>query len=156
MAKKSAAQAKIIKKKAEPTIDAKQDFEEQKEFEISILEQQLVCVNRIDFLDDLRSDYKDYLGYLPDPESIKAYANGCGEVFYDILERVRKFKYEDFAKEEFDNPFEDMLISVADVEPNDEDMWWAHMIFRLVRPFGEHVNSLHTRTCELAKEQADA
>lgn len=164
MAKKSASQFKVAKPVEDfppQPVDVEADFNENWEYELEVIKQQLVCVERIDFIYQLVKDWYTYIDCSMDynnPEVIKEFMearNSAIDFFKEIEERIKCFSFEVFCEDEFVDPFEDLKdeTNVDKVEVKSIfDLWWLEKEWEFLRPFAEHAISLHTRVKELLKE----
>lgn len=160
MAKKSASQFKVAKQvegfPPQP-VDIEADFNENWEYELEVIKQQLVCAKRIDFLYQLVKDWYTYIDCSMDynnheiMETMLAFRFKAIKFFEEIEERIKCFSFEVFCEDEFVDPFSDLMPNAEDVF-DILDLWWREKEWEFMRPFAEHAISLHTRVKELQKE----
>lgn len=142
--KKSAASVKLVKK---PSVDVQGIFEDQKAYEQTIIEQQIVCANRVDFTIDLRKDWIDFFGEKPNVNQLKMYQQLAIELYKEVKAIIDGYTFEYFASEDFSDPVGGYVDSI-DSFNSDEELWWSGMKYFMVRPFGEHAINLHRQIIE--------
>lgn len=152
MSKKSAASMKPAAPKPE-IMPVEEQFEAQWEYEKTLINQQLTCVERIDFAADLRQDWKEFFGTFPEYDKVMKYRESAISLVKMMKNIIDGYTFEWFCSEEWEEKLGATFIESPEVCENDEELWWAYMIYKLVRPFGEHANSMHTLVMELKKTE---
>lgn len=152
MAEKSAASMKPAAPKPE-IMPVDEQFEAQWKYEKTLINQQLTCVERIDFAADLRQDWKEFFGTFPEYEKVMKYRKSAISLVKMMKNIIDGYTFEWFCSEEWEDKLGATFIESPEDCDNDEELWWAYMIYKLVRPFGEHANSMHTLVMELKKTE---
>ena len=136
-------------------------FEDAKDGFVLTVETNVITAKRIDYfmwlrdqaykfwgnkLDDLL-DMDKRLGYL------KELQQTCVETYEKVAEIAKTFEYEEFAKDDMKDYFEDIVPKVEDIN-TEKEMLEAELIFLCVQPYGSKMNQLHNLiTDELAKRR---
>lgn len=166
MARKSASQAKIKKPEFQkpelPPIE--ETFENAKQAFVNTLEVSIQLAERVDNLLNIR-DYvrKFFPDELPYPwkgvmnarlKYCKALMNLSIQTYKDMLEIVKTFELEEFAKEDMKDYFEELMPVVEGINDEDE-LCTAGLVFLTIKPFGEKMTALHhTILDEVAQRKA--
>lgn len=152
MSKKSAASMKPVEPKQE-IMSAEEQFKEQFEYEKTLINQQLTCVERIDFVADLRQDWNEFFGTFPEYNKVMKYREAAISLIKMMKNIIDGYTFEWFCSDEWEDKIGATFLESPEVCENDEDLWWAYMIYKIVRPFGEHANSMHTLVMELKRTE---
>lgn len=139
-------------------IDVKAKFEEAKEMEVFILENQVKIARRVDTYAKCQDNYFNFYGKRATHEQTLKMIDYLAATAEKMLEIVKGYCYEQFAvePEEFVDPFAELIKSVDDCKDKAE-VFEALNIWAMVRPYGERAERLNATVIEsLDKNAAEA
>lgn len=146
MTRKSAASVKAVKKSVAEERTPEEYFEEAKAGLDVIASAYIKNCMRIDNVFDMFLSLKSLDCCEINFIDAIVLSKGKRNIYETIKERINNFEYDDFTKEDMDDPFIDMLEYVDEKQPDHvRDAMFKLVKFNAVRPFGEKVEEMHMK-----------
>jgi len=145
--KKASTISKADEKKAEEKVDPELNFTKYKEVEVEILKSKRIIADRIDTATDLRRLYRDFHGEWPEFSTVMEMVDLVRALCDQMLERCEALTFEDMSREEFVDPYADLMPKNTECA-DDDDLLVALVSFKYCRPFAERLLNAHRLVLE--------
>lgn len=151
MTKKSAAELKLAKDPKTNEQRTRENWEQARSVELTIMETKLSNMHRVDnymTVRDLRESY--FEGEECTVAMVRGDIEFQANILSEVMEKFKSLSFEDFGKEDFEDPYQDLM---ADCGNGDEVVNWVDVYHELlkwqcIRPFGERLLNLNRLVAE--------
>lgn len=151
MTKKSAASLKLAENPKTNEQRIRENWEQARSVELTIMETKLSNMHRVDnymTMRDLRESY--FEGEECTVGMVRGDIEFQANILSEVMEKFKALAFEDFGKEDFDDPYQDLM---ADCGNEDEVVTWDDVYHELlkwqcIRPFGERLLNLNRLVAE--------
>lgn len=130
-------------------INIEEKFNEVKEMETFIMDNQIAISRRPDSYLKIRQSYKDFYGKYPTHGDTLAFMDKLTELAKSMKEIVQNWCYEQFAVEakDFVDPYADLIRTVDDCK-SQQEVFEALVFWATIRPYGERAERLNATILE--------
>lgn len=151
MTKKSAAELKLAKDPKTNEQRIRENWEQARSVELAIMETKLSNMHRVDSYMTMRDQRESYFeGEECTVAMVREDIEYQANILSEVMEKFKALSFEDFGKEDFKDPYQDLM---ADCGDKDEVADWVDMYHELlkwqcIRPFGERLLNLNRLVAE--------